>query len=112
MLFYVIHQGTYNFLVYISFELEYLLKGPTIATRTASKWGGVLIKLLHFGVSRFLKYDFRAAKNNNAQQVCKALFSLYRKIRNLDLPIDCQLKLFDSTIVPILTYRRGSLVLQ
>ena len=32
------------------------------------------------------------------------LRSLYKIIRNLDLPIDCQLKLFDSTSVPILTY--------
>jgi len=29
---------------------------------------------------------------------------MYRNIRNLDLPLDCQLKLFDSTIVPLLTY--------
>ena len=26
------------------------------------------------------------------------------KIRNLELPIDCQLKLFDNTVVQILTY--------
>jgi hypothetical protein len=32
------------------------------------------------------------------------MFSLYKKIRNLDLPIDFQLKLIDNTIVPILTY--------
>ena len=32
------------------------------------------------------------------------MFSLLQKIRNLDLPIDCQIKLFDSTILPILTY--------
>jgi hypothetical protein len=29
---------------------------------------------------------------------------LYTKIFNLDLPIDIQLKLFDQTILPILTY--------
>ena len=38
------------------------------------------------------------------EQARKALFSLYQKIRNLDLPIDCQIKLFDNTILPILTY--------
>ena len=32
------------------------------------------------------------------------MFSLYKKIQNLDLPNDCQLKLFDNTIVSILTY--------
>jgi hypothetical protein len=30
--------------------------------------------------------------------------ALYAKIFNLDLPIDIQLKLFDQTILPILTY--------
>ena len=37
-------------------------------------------------------------------QARKALFGFYRKNRNLELHIDCQLKLFDNTIVPILTY--------
>ena len=32
------------------------------------------------------------------------MFSLYKKIQNLDLPNDCQFKLFDNTIVSILTY--------
>ena len=32
------------------------------------------------------------------------MFCLYKKIRNLCLPIDCQLKLFDNTSLPILTY--------
>jgi len=47
---------------------------------------------------------FTAANNNNVQQARKALISMYRNIRNLDLPLDCQLKLFDSTIVSMLTY--------
>ena len=34
----------------------------------------------------------------------KTLFGLYRKNRNLELPIDCKLKLFDTTIVLFLTY--------
>ena len=38
------------------------------------------------------------------EQAKRALFSLYRKIRNLDLSIECQLKLFDNTIVPVLNY--------
>ena len=47
---------------------------------------------------------FTSAKKHIAEQARKGLFSLYRKIRNLDLSMDCQLKLFDSTILPILTY--------
>lgn len=43
-------------------------------------------------------------KKHVVEQARKALFSLYKKIRNLELPIDCQLKLFDNTILPILTY--------
>lgn len=48
--------------------------------------------------------SFYQTKKHIADQARKALFGLYKKIRNLDLPIDCQLKLFDNTIVPILTY--------
>ena len=35
---------------------------------------------------------------------CKAMYLLRKRIVNLHLPIDCQLKLFDQTIVPILLY--------
>ena len=38
------------------------------------------------------------------EQATKAMFLLKSRIRNLDLPIDCQLKLFDQTILPILLY--------
>ena len=47
---------------------------------------------------------FALAKKHVVEQARKALFGLYKKIRNLDLSIDCQLKLFDHTIVPILTH--------
>ena len=47
---------------------------------------------------------FVQAKAHQSEQARKALFSLYFKIRNLDLPLDCQLKLFDNTVVPILLY--------
>ena len=36
-------------------------------------------------------------------QVSTAMYLLYRHIYNLNLPIDLQLKLFDNTLVPILT---------
>ena len=35
---------------------------------------------------------------------CKAMYLLKRRIVNFHLPIDCQLKLFDQTVVPILLY--------
>jgi len=43
-------------------------------------------------------------KNHVVNPARKALFGLYTKIRNLDLSIACQLKLFDNLVVPILTY--------
>ena len=35
---------------------------------------------------------------------CKSMYLLRKRIVNLQLPVDCQLKLFDQTIVPILLY--------
>ena len=39
------------------------------------------------------------------EQVRKALYCLlvYRKLRNISIPLDLQLKLFDTLILPILT---------
>jgi hypothetical protein len=36
-------------------------------------------------------------------QARKALYCLHRKLRNISIPIDLQLKLFDTLILPILT---------
>jgi hypothetical protein len=36
-------------------------------------------------------------------QARKALYCLYRKLRNISISIDLQLKLFDTLILPILT---------
>jgi hypothetical protein len=37
-------------------------------------------------------------------QAQKALYSLYKQIRNVNIPIDLQLKLFDALVYPIFTY--------
>ena len=37
-------------------------------------------------------------------QARKALYCLHRKLRNISIPIGLQLKLFDTLILPILTY--------
>ena len=39
-----------------------------------------------------------------AEQAKKAMYLLFCRINNLHLPIDLQLKLFDQTTMPILTY--------
>lgn len=39
-----------------------------------------------------------------SMQAKKATYALYSKVSNLDLPIDCQLLLFQQTVIPILLY--------
>jgi hypothetical protein len=48
--------------------------------------------------------SFLKARKQLIIQAKKALHILYMRIANIDLPIDVQIKLFDQTIVPILTY--------
>ena len=48
--------------------------------------------------------SFYEAIKSNAVQAKKARHLLYKRIRNLNLPIDLQIKLLDHTIVPILLY--------
>ena len=55
---------------------------------------------VYFSQSR----SFLNARKHIAEQAKKAMFLLYFRINNLNLPIDLQLKLFDHTVLPILTY--------
>ena len=48
--------------------------------------------------------SFVSTKKHIAEQANKAVFTLMKKIRNLDLPIDIQIDLFNKTIKPILLY--------
>ena len=47
---------------------------------------------------------FVQALKHQSALASKAMHLLRQRIHNLELPIDCQLKLFDQTIVPILLY--------
>ena len=47
---------------------------------------------------------FTLAKKQLVGQAEKALYALYKKIRNISIPVDLQLKLFDALIEPILLY--------
>ena len=47
---------------------------------------------------------FTKAKKHLSEQADKALHFLYTAINNIQLPLDLILKLFDQTIIPILTY--------
>ena len=46
---------------------------------------------------------FKAIKHN-IEHARKALHLLYKQIRNLNIPLDLQLHLFDSTVLPIILY--------
>ena len=48
--------------------------------------------------------SFLYARKHTAAQARKAMHLLYMRINNLHLPLDLQLKLFDNTVLPILTY--------
>lgn len=48
--------------------------------------------------------NFCSARKKIVDQSQKALFAMYRKIKNITLPVDLQLQLFDTLIVPILLY--------
>ena len=48
--------------------------------------------------------SFLNARKHLVEQAKKAMYLLNIRIRNLELPVDLQLKLFDSTVLPILLY--------
>ena len=48
--------------------------------------------------------NFYKARKKLADQAQNALYSLYKQIRNIYIPIDLQLKLFDALVYPILMY--------
>ena len=81
------HRGRRNCNIYLNETLLEMVE--------AYKYLGVM-----FSKTR----SFERTKKHVVEQARKALFSLYQNIRNLDLPIDCQVKLFDNTVLPILTY--------
>ena len=87
-------------------------------------------KVVIFGAKKIYKYEFRIgnqiievtdkykylgiyfsqsrsflnARKHIVEQAKKAMYLLFFRINNLNLPIDLQLKLFDHTVLPILTY--------
>ncbi len=64
----------------------------------------IIDKYKYLGVYFSQSGSFLNARKHIVQQAKKAMILLYTKINNLDLPLDLQLKLFDHTVLPILTY--------
>ncbi len=58
----------------------------------------------YLGIIFSCKGNCNAAKAHIVQQARKAMFIVIRKARKLNLPIDIQLELFDSMVMPILLY--------
>ena len=58
----------------------------------------------YLGVVFTKSRSFCKAKKHNYDQAKKAMHLLYKRIRNLNLPIDLQLQLFEHTILPIALY--------
>ncbi|MES9903304.1 MAG: reverse transcriptase family protein, partial [Sedimenticola sp.] len=76
-------------------NFNFTLNGVHVETVKEYKYLGIL-----FSASG----SFLNARKQIASQAKKAMYLLYTRIFNLDLPVDIQLKLFDQTILPILTY--------
>jgi hypothetical protein len=51
-----------------------------------------------------LSGNFNTARKKLLDKAKKSLYGLFRKIQNISIPIDLQLKLFDSLVTPILLY--------
>jgi hypothetical protein len=58
----------------------------------------------YLGVIFYYNGSFVHTKKKLVEQAQKALYAVYYKIRNLQLLIDLQLKMFDSLVAPILLY--------
>ena len=58
----------------------------------------------YLGVLMSSNGSFLNARKSIHDRATKAMHLLYKRIYNLNLPLDLQLKLFDSTILPIITY--------
>ena len=58
----------------------------------------------YLGITFNYNGNFCTAKKKLLDQANKSLYALHYKIRNLSIPVDMQLKLFDTLVSPILIY--------
>ena len=61
-------------------------------------------KYKYLGIYFTSNGSFLTARKHLTEQAKTAMNLLYIRIYNLDLPVDLQIKLFEHTIIPILTY--------
>ena len=88
--------------------LEHVQKSHVMMTALASKWVRVKSKSVRnsniWGVVFTKSRSFYKARKHNYDHAKKAMHPLYKRIRNLNLPIDLQLQLFEHTLLPIALY--------
>ena len=60
----------------------------------------------YIGVIFSRNRHFHQTKKHNVEPPRKAMHVLFKRIRNLDIPVDLQLYLFDHVILPIASYGR------
>ena len=58
----------------------------------------------YLGVTINYNGKFNEATKNRYDKGCRSMYAMLNKIRDLNLPIDIQLKLFDSLVTPVITY--------
>ena len=63
-------------------------------------------KYKYLGTLLFKSGSFINMKKHIAEQARKAVHLLFMRANNLDSPLDLQMKLFDNTVMSILTYSR------
>ena len=76
-------------------NFEFFIQGNRIEVVDSYSYLGLIFKY---------NGNFSEAKKKLVNQAQKSLFSIYKNIRNQAIPIDLQLKLFDSMVEPILLY--------
>lgn len=64
----------------------------------------VVDQFRYLGVLFSYNGSFLMHRKNKLEQANKSMFALLKTIRQLSLPIDLQLKLFDRVVVPVLIY--------
>ena len=76
-------------------QYRFEMEGVQIEISNSYKYLGVLLSS---------NGSFLNARKAIYEKANKAMHLLYKRIYNLNLPLDLQLQLFDSTILPIITY--------
>ena len=89
-------------------KTKVVIFGARNTSRFSFKLGESFIEITenykYLGIYFSKSGSFLSAKKNIVEQAKKAMHLLFVRVNNLNLPIDLQLKFFDNTVLPILTY--------